>query len=131
MRSVQIPELSTRKNLRWGRAELTTQATLRSIARLLLVIGGIILILEAVLRLSGDIRGLLNFAPRVPSLDFFTNAIVSILVGLLALVGAGRISSPAFGIILLVLGFLLIGSLGGILVFVGALIALVATFVKL
>ena len=110
---------------------MTTKATLRSIARLLLVIGGIILILEAVLQLSGDIRFLLNFAPRVPSLDFFTSAIVSILVGVLALVGAERVSSPAWGIILLVLGFLLIGSLGGILVFTGALIALVATFVKL
>ena len=110
---------------------MTTKATLRSIARLLLVIGGIILILEAVLQLSGDIKGLLNLAPRVPSLDFFTSAIVSILVGVLALIGAGRISSPAWGIILLVLGFLLIASLGGILVFMGALIALVATFVKL
>jgi hypothetical protein len=107
---------------------MTTRASLRSIARLLL---GIILILEAVLQLSGDIRGLLNLAPRVPSLDFFTSSIVSILVGVLALVGAGRVSNPAWGVILLVLGFLLIGSLGGILVFIGALIALVATFVKL
>jgi hypothetical protein len=56
---------------------------------------------------------------------------VSILVGILALVGAGRVSNPAWGVILLVLGFLLIGSLGGILVFIGALIALVAIFVKL
>jgi hypothetical protein len=110
---------------------MTTKATLRSIARLLLVIGGIILILEAVLQLSGDIRGLLNLAPRIPSLDFFTSAIVSILVGVLALVGAGRVANPAWGIILLVLGFLLIGSLGGILIFIGALIALIATFVKL
>src|SRR3989475_10367598 len=78
---------------------MTTKATLRSIARLLLVIGGIILILEAVLQLSGDIRGLLNLAPRIPSLDLFTSAIVSILVGVLALVGAGRVSSPAWGII--------------------------------
>ena len=89
------------------------------------------MILEADLQLSGDIRSLLNFAPRVPALDFFTSAIVSILVGVLALVGAGRVSNPAWGVILLVLGFLLIGSLGGILVFIGALIALVATFVKL
>jgi len=110
---------------------MTTTATLRSIARLLLVIGGIILILEAVLQLGVDLRGLFNFAPRVPSLDFFTSAIVSILVGILALVGAGRVSNPAWGVILLVLGFLSIGSLGGILVFIGALIALVATFVKL
>jgi hypothetical protein len=110
---------------------MTTKATLRSIARLLLIIGGIVLILEAVLQLGVDLRGLFNFAPRVRSLDFFTSAIVSILVGVLALVGAGRVSNPAWGVILLVLGFLLIGSLGGILVFIGALIALVATFVKL
>ncbi|HWY28587.1 MAG TPA: hypothetical protein VNW25_04945 [Candidatus Sulfotelmatobacter sp.] len=110
---------------------MTTKATLRSIARLLLVIGGIILILEAVLQLGVDLRGLIDLAPRVPSLDFFTSAIVSIVVGVLALIGAGRVSNPAWGIILLVLGFLLIGSLGGILVFIGALTALVATFVKL
>src|SRR6266699_3880114 len=76
---------------------MTTKATLRSIARLLLVIGGIILILEAVLQLSGDIKGLLNLAPRIPSLDFFTSSTVSILVGVLALIGAGRVSSPAWG----------------------------------
>src|SRR2546426_4280022 len=109
---------------------MTTKATLRSIARLLLVFGGIILILEAVLQLSGDIRGLLNLAPRIPSLDFFTSAIVSILVGVLALVGAGRVANPAWGIIFLVLGFLLIVSLGGILIFIRALIALIATFVQ-
>ena len=110
---------------------MSTRATLRSIARLLLVIGGIILILEAVLQLGVDLRGLLDLAPRVPSLDVFTSAIVSIVVGILALIGAGQIRNPAWSIILLVLGFILIGSLGGILVFIGALIALVATFVKL
>jgi hypothetical protein len=110
---------------------MTTKSSLRSIARLLLVIGGIILILEAVLQLGVDLRGLLDFAPRVPSLDIFTSAIVSIVVGILALIGAGQIRNPAWSIILLFLGFLLIGSLGGILVFIGALIALIATFVKL
>src|SRR5947199_9102257 len=105
---------------------MTTKATLRSIARLLLIIGGIILILEAVLHLREDIRNLLNLAPRIPSLDFFTSSIVSVLVRVLALVGAGKVSSPAWGIILLVLGFLLIGSLCGLLVFVGALLDLVA-----
>lgn len=110
---------------------MSTKTTLRSIARLLLVIGGIILILEAVLQLGIDLRGLLDFAPRVPSLDIFTSVLVSIVVGILALIGAGQIRSPAWSVILLVLGFLLIGSLGGLLVFIGALIALVAAFVKL
>lgn len=108
---------------------MTTKASLRSIARLLLVIGGIILILEAVVQLGVDLRGLLDFAPRVPSLDVFTSAIISVLVGIVALVGAGQIRNPAWSIILLVLGFLLLGSLGSILIFIGTLIALVATFV--
>ena len=110
---------------------MSTKTTLRSIARLLLVVGGIILILEAVLQLGIDLRGLLDLAPRVPSLDVFTSALVSIVVGILALIGAGQIRNPAWSVILLVLGFLLIGSLGGILVFIGALIALVTAFVKL
>ena len=98
-------------------------------ARLLLLIGGIILILGAVLQVSSDIRGFLDLAPRVPSLGLISSALIGILVGVLALVGAGQISNPAWNIILLVLGFI-VGSLGGILIFIGALIALVATFVK-
>lgn len=108
---------------------MSNKSSLHSIARLLLVIGGIILILGAVLQISSDLRGFLDLAPRIPSLGLLTSALVGILVGVLALVGAGQISNPAWSVILLVLGFL-VGSLGGILVFIGALIALVATFVK-
>ena len=79
--------------------------------------------------MGGDIRGLLDLAPRVPSLGSLSSALVGVLVGILALIAAAQITNPAWGIILLVLGFL-VGSLGGILVFTGALIALVATFVK-
>src|SRR5438477_12875015 len=105
---------------------MSTKASLRSIARLLLLIGGIILILEAVLQLGVDLRGLLDFAPRVPSLDIFTSSIVSVLVGILSLVGAGQIRNPAWSIILMVLGLLSIGSISGILVCIGVLIALCA-----
>ena len=73
---------------------MTTKTSLRSIARLLLLIGGIILILEAVLQIGVDLRGLLDFTPRVPSLDIFTSAIVSVLVGIIALVAAGTSPQP-------------------------------------
>src|SRR5260370_19027748 len=109
---------------------MTTSTSLRSIARLLLIIGGIILILEAILQLGVDLRGLLDFAPRVPSLDVFTSAIVSIVAGILALIGAGQIRNTAYTIILLVLGFLLLASLAAILSSIPALIDLVAPFVK-
>src|SRR3989442_12359312 len=103
---------------------MSTKASLRSIARLLLLIGGIILILEAALRLGGDLRGLLDFAPRAPSLDIFTSAIVSRIVGIIALVGAGQIRNPARSPILLGLRFRFRGSLRGLLAFIVALIGL-------
>ena len=108
---------------------MTSKTSLHSLARLLLLVGGIILILGAVLQVESDVRGILDLAPRVPSLGILTSALVGIIVGVLALFGAGQVSNPAWSIILMVLGFL-VQSLGGILVFIGALIALVATFVK-
>jgi hypothetical protein len=108
---------------------LSSKTSLRSIARLLLIVGGLILILGAVLQLAGDVRNLLDLAPRVPSLGLLTSAIVGIVVGVLAFIGAGQVSNPAWAIVLMVLGFL-VGSLGGILIFIGGLIALVAAFVK-
>ena len=108
---------------------MTTNKSLHALARLLLIVGGIVLILGAVLQVIGDFGGLFDLAPRVPSLGLLTSALVGIVVGVLALIGAGQVTNPAWSIILLVLGFL-VGSLGGILVFIGALIALVATFVK-
>ena len=108
---------------------MTANKSLHTLARVLLIVGGLILVLGAALQVVGGIRGLLDISPRVPSLDLLTSAVIGLIVGVLALIGAGQVTSPAWSIILLVLGFL-VGSLGGILVFIGALIALVATFVK-
>ena len=109
--------------------DLSPRRSLRSLARLLLIIGGVLLILGAVLQLAGDFRSLLDLAPRVPSLSGLGSVIVGVVVGLIALVGAGQVSSPVWGVVLLILGFLFIGSLGGILIFIGAIIALVADFI--
>ena len=107
---------------------MTNKASIRALARLLLLIGGVILILSAVLSLVGGLRGVLDFAPRAFSLDSLTGGIIGLLVGVLALIGAGQVRNPAWAIILLILGFF-VGGLGGILVFIGALIALVAAFI--
>ena len=108
---------------------MTANKSLHTLARVLLIVGGLILILGAALQVVGGIKGLLDISPRVPSLDLLTSAVIGLIVGVLALIGAGQVTSPAWSIILLVLGFL-VGSRGGILIFIGALIALVATFVK-
>jgi hypothetical protein len=86
------------------------------------------LILGAVLQVGGDFSDLLNLAPRLPSLGSLTDLLIAIIVGILALAGIGQIRNPAWNILLIILGFIA-GGLGGILVILGALIALATRFV--
>jgi hypothetical protein len=107
---------------------MSTKKSLRTIARVLFLLGGLVLILGAVLQVGVGLSGLLDFAPRIPSLGSLVGLLLAIIVGVLALAGIGQVSNPAWSIVLLVLGFLA-GGLGGILVMIGAIIALVADFV--
>jgi hypothetical protein len=92
------------------------------------LLGGLVLILGAVLQLGGDFTGLLNLAPRLPSLGSLTDLLIAVIARILALAGIAQIRNPVWNIILLILGFIA-GGLGGILVILGTLIALVANFV--
>ena len=109
---------------------MTSKSGLYSLARLLLVIGGLILILGAVLDIAGGLRGLFDLNLQFPSLGFLTRVIVAIVVGIVALIGAGQVSNVVLNVILLILGYIA-GGIGGILIILGALVALVAKFVKL
>jgi hypothetical protein len=107
---------------------MSTKKSLRTIARVLFLLGGLVLILGAVLQVGVGLSGLLDFAPRIPSLGSLVGLLLAIIVGVLALAGIGQVSNPAWSIVLLILGFLA-GGLGGILVMIGAIVALVADFV--
>jgi len=109
---------------------MTSKSSLYSLARLLLIIGGLVLILGAVLEVVGGLRGLFNLTFRIPSPDFLTGLIIAIIAGVVAFVGVGQIKNPALNIILLILGYLAWG-IGGIVVILGAFIALVTRFVKI
>jgi len=108
---------------------MTSKSSLYSLARLLLIIGGLVLILGAVLDVVGGLRGLFDLTFRIPSLDFLTGLVIAIIAGIVAFAGAGQIKNPALNIILLILGYLAWG-IGGILIILGALIALITRFVK-
>jgi chemotaxis signal transduction protein len=107
---------------------MTQHQALHSLARALILVGGIVLLIGAILQVI-DVRSLLDLTPNVRSLSLFSSALIAILVGILALIGSTQVSSAVWCIILMVLGYL-VGSLGGILVFIGELIGLVATLVK-
>ena len=92
------------------------------------MVGGVVLILGSVLQIVGS-RSILDLTPNIRSLGLFTGAIIGLVIGVLALIGASQVSSPVWTIILMVLGYL-VSSLGGILIFIGALIGLVTALLK-
>jgi hypothetical protein len=108
--------------------KMTQVHALQSLARILILVGGVVLLVGAVLQVI-DVRSILDLTPSVRSLSLFTSALIGIFVGVLALIGASQVSSAVWCVILMVLGYL-VGSLGGILIFIGALIGLVVTLVK-
>jgi len=107
---------------------MASQVPLITLARLLVLIGGIILLVSGILE-AINVGGLMDFGTNLARLGSLTGIVVGILVGILALVGSREVANPVWSLILLILG-LFIGSLGGILVFIGGLIGLVAHYVK-
>ena len=108
---------------------MASQVPLLTIARLLVLIGGIVLLIGGILE-AINVGGLMDFVTNLVRLGSLTGIVVGILVGILALVGSREVANPAWSLILLILG-LFVGSLGGILVFIGGLIGLVAHYVKI
>lgn len=80
--------------------------------------------------IAGGLRGLFDLNLQFPALGFLTEVIVAIIAGIVAFIGAGQVSNPVLMVVLLILGYIA-GGIGGILLIIGALVALVAKFVKL
>jgi hypothetical protein len=108
---------------------MASHVPLLTLARLLVLIGGVVLLIGGILQ-AIDLGGLMDFSTNLARLGSLTGIVVGILVGILALVGSREVANPAWSLILLILG-LFVGSLGGILVFIGGLIGLVAHYVKI
>jgi hypothetical protein len=99
-----------------------SQHGLQDLARVLLLVGGVIALVGGLLGLAG---GLISAGP-----------VLAVVVGLVALVYYGRLGSEGVVVVLLVLGLVLavitggLASIGCILVSVAALVSLVVRYVK-
>ncbi len=101
------------------------------LARLLFLVGGLVLIVGGLV-LVADTRSIADLSPAIRNVSGLTSVsigVITLLIGLLAVLGAARVSVPAWNIVLLVLG-LFVGGLGGTLVFIAAIIGLVENYVK-
>lgn len=107
---------------------MASQVPLLTLAKVLVLIGGVVLIIGGLLT-AINVGGLMDFGTNVARLGSLTGVVVGILIGILALIGSKEVANPAWSLILLILG-LFVGSLGGILVFIGGLIGLIAHYVK-
>jgi hypothetical protein len=102
-----------------------------SLAKVLFLVGGILLIVAGALRIV-ELQTLLDLSPtlrNVASISSIAGGILAIVVGVIALLGTRQVASPSWNIVLLILGLVASG-LGGILVLLGSIIGLVSIYVK-
>ena len=109
---------------------MTTSQNLQSsnIARILVLIGGIVLIIVGIIGvIASPIIGFVEGLSE--GLGHFGQGILQIVFGAIALLGHRQLKSLSWTIVILVLG-IIAGGLGGVLLILGALIALVIMFIK-
>lgn len=94
----------------------------KGLARILVLIGGILLILFGLVTVLGG-----SLESRYLGISL-SGSIFGLAVGLIALYGHSRIGEIVWAVVLAVLGYFA-GGLGGLLVLLGSLIALIMHFV--
>jgi hypothetical protein len=94
-----------------------------SLARAVLLIGGIIAIAFGATSLGANLTSYRTLADALAN----TTPLLAVIVGVVALVTSNRVKDEAIDIVLAVLGFLA-GGLGGVLVAVGGIWALITRY---
>jgi len=98
-----------------------------SVSRLgytLALVGGILMVIFGILAVA-----LSTFRVAFYGWGFFNGGLITLLAGLVAVIGANRIRELAWAIILIVVG-LIGGGLGGLLVLIGGILGLVSSMTR-
>lgn len=106
-------------------------ASLREISRVLSTIGGVLLVIFGALELFGGAIGYFGHpmwtAPLLTSFQISHRAIIALICGIVALVGAKRSPDLAWDVILIIVGAIA-GGIGGLLALMGGVIGIAAKY---
>jgi hypothetical protein len=105
-------------------------ATLAYAGYILALIGGIIIVIFAILTIIGS--PFLAFSGLV-AVDALLSGIIQLIIGIVCIIGSKWVGHLGWAIVLLVLGILaggLGGAIGGVLVIIGALLGLVSSLTR-
>lgn len=105
---------------------MTEKSGLAEIAYILVLVGGILLVIFGLLSFTGYSA---QSYPELWHWGIAYGAIVSIIAGIIAIIGSRSVTKLVWAIVLLIFG-LVGGGLGGLLVVLGALIGLVLAITK-
>ena len=106
-----------------GEKEKMNQEDAYSLARAILLIGGIVAIAFGATALGANISG--HTTLQAALADY--TPLLGVIVGVVALVASSRIKDEAIAIVMAVLGFLA-GGLGGVLVAIGGIWAIISRY---
>jgi energy-converting hydrogenase Eha subunit A len=112
-----------RRRPRGGETEKMNQENSYSLARAILLIGGIVAIAFGATALGAGITSRASFSTSLTD----TGPILGVIVGVVALVASSRVKDEAIDVVLAVLGFLA-GGLGGVLVAIGGIWAIISKY---
>jgi len=102
-----------------------SNGALRELGYILVLIGGILMVL---LSLAAILNFTVNIPFNSPLLGYFGVGIVTLILGVVALYGAKRVSVLLWAIVLMIIGFLG-GGLGGLLVLLGGIVGLISRYI--
>jgi len=104
-----------------------SEVSVSRIAYILAFVGGILMVIFGLLSLIG--YGFIYFGPFIP-LSFGYFGIVTLICGIIAVIGAKSVTNLGWAIVLIIVGIIGGGGLGGLLVVLGGILGLVTVAIK-
>lgn len=112
------------KRRNWGFHRQRGRSSLGTVGFVLALVGGIIIV---VLSLASLLNFSLYLPIRSPLAGYFGIGVISLVLGVVAVIGSRRVTELLWAVVLMVVGFLS-GGIGGLLALLGGLVGLISIY---